>query len=177
MNTALIQKLAGGLVAIVAGFSLHVTAVAQEAGAAPEIEPQVMLTNRVEKIERVAASDGSVEARLVPADQVIPGDELRYTIVFENQGGDPVDAGSVVITNPLPVNTEYLDGTAFGAGTEISFSTDGGQSFARPENLAVLADGTEVPAQAKDYTAIRWVFAPELAPGEKSYVSFNVRLK
>jgi uncharacterized repeat protein (TIGR01451 family) len=170
-------RLCTALLAVIVSLGLHVSAAASEAGAAPAIEPQVTLTNRVEKIQRVANPDGSVEARLVPAEQVIPGDELRYTIVFENQGGAAVDAGSVVITNALPVDTEYLDGTAFGAGTEISFSTDGGNSFAQPQDLFVLADGDEVLALAKDYTAIRWVFAPELAPGEKSYVSFNVRLK
>ena len=176
MNT-LTRKLATLLLLAFTGFALQTTATASEADAAPAIEPMVTLSNRVEKIERVPAADGSVESRLVPADQVVPGDELRYTIVFENNGGHAVDAGSVVITNPLPTATEYLNGTAFGAGTEISFSTDGGQSFARPEDLIVLQDGIEVPAQARDYTAIRWVFSPELAPGEKSYVSFNVKLK
>ena len=171
------NRVFAALVALIMGLGWHGSAAAAEAGVAPTIEPQVTLTNRVEKIQRVANPDGSVEARLVPAEQVIPGDELRYTIVFENHGGAAVDAGSVVITNPLPADTEYLDGTAFGAGTQISFSADGGKSFAQPQDLFVLADGDEVLALAKDYTAIRWIFAPELAPGEKSYVSFNVRLK
>jgi hypothetical protein len=41
----------------------------------------------------------------------------------------------------------------------------------------VVRDGVKTPATAADYTTIRWVFGPALAPGGKSYVSFNARLK
>ncbi len=137
---------------------------------------QVTLSNSVKKVENFVNEDGQVERQLVDAVSVIPGDELRYTITFSNNGNEVVDAGSVVITNPIPESTEYLDGTAFGAGTEIVFSTDG-VSFADPAELVVEEAGTEALASAKDYKTIRWVFAPELEPGETGNVSFNVRLK
>ena len=137
---------------------------------------QVTLSNSVKKVETVVNEDGEAERRLIDAVSVVPGDELRYTITFTNDGGEVVDAGSIVITNPIPEATEYLDGTAFGAGTEIVFSTDG-VSFADPAELVVEEAGTEAPASAKDYKTIRWVFAPELEPGETGNVSFNVRLK
>jgi uncharacterized repeat protein (TIGR01451 family) len=113
---------------------------------------------------------------MVDANSVVPGDELRYTITFTNDGGETVDAGSVVITNPLPDETEYLDGTAFGSGTDIVFSVDG-ENFAAPEALSVIQDGVEAPASAKDYHSIRWAFRPALEPGETGNVSFSVRLK
>jgi hypothetical protein len=81
-----------------------------------------------------------------------------------------------VITNPIPENTEYLDDTAFGSGTVIVYSLDG-EAFAAPEALTVMDQGVEVSASAKEYRAIRWIFEPELKPGESSHVSFNVRLK
>ncbi len=137
---------------------------------------QVTLSNSVKKVETVVNEDGQAERRLIDTVSVVPGDELRYTITFTNDGGEVVDAGSIVITNPIPEATEYLDGTAFGAGTEIVFSTDG-VSFADPAELVVEEAGTEAPASAKDYKTIRWVFAPELEPGETGNVSFNVRLK
>ncbi len=119
---------------------------------------------------------GEPQRQLVDADSVVPGDELRYTITFTNDGGASVDAGSVVITNPIPDETEYLDGTAFGSGTDIVFSVDG-ENFAAPEALTVTRGGAEVPAAAKDYRSIRWVFRPALEPGETGNVSFGVRLK
>ncbi|MGI9328459.1 MAG: hypothetical protein ACR2PZ_24805 [Pseudomonadales bacterium] len=140
---------------------------------------QVVLTNEVQKVETFVDDNGVAQRRLVDADGVVPGDELRYTIRFTNEGAASVDAGSIVITNPIPDDTEYLDGTAFGSGTNITFSTDAGSSFAQPEELTVVKAGAVAPtaAAAKEYTTIRWEFAPELKAGESSHVSFNVRLK
>ena len=137
---------------------------------------EVMLENSVQKVETFLNESGDSERRLVDADSVVPGDELRYTIKFSNNGSVVVDANSVVITNPVPDNTEYLEGTAFGSGTVIVYSLDG-EAFAAPEALTVMDQGVEVSASAKEYRAIRWTFQPELKPGESSHVSFNVRLK
>ena len=137
----------------------------------------VTLENRVQKLEHFVDEVGARQVRLAEAEKVIPGDELRYTIVFSNRGAQTVDAGSVVITNPLPASTEYIDGTAFGAGTEITFSVDDGTTFANSADLTVVRDGREAPASSADYTAIRWTFAPALEPGATSHVWFNVRLK
>lgn len=137
---------------------------------------QVTLENSVQKVETFVNEAGEPQRRLVDAGSVVPGDELRYTITFTNDGGETVDAGSVVITNPIPEETEYLDGTAFGSGTDIVFSVDG-ENFAAPEALTVIQAGVETPASAKDYTSIRWVFRPALEPGETGNVSFSVRLK
>jgi uncharacterized repeat protein (TIGR01451 family) len=137
---------------------------------------EVKLENAVQKVEISVNEEGETQRRLVDAISVVPGDELRYTITFTNTGTDVVDAQSVVITNPIPADTEYLEDTAFGAGTEIVFSLDG-EVFAEPEALTVVEQGVEVSAAAKEYRSIRWTFQPELKPGESSYVSFNVRLK
>ena len=138
---------------------------------------QVTLHNAVQKVERFVNDAGRVETRLVTADEVVPGDELHYTIVFENSGQAPVDPDSIVITNPVPEQTEYIDGTASGTGTDVVFSVDQGGQFAQADVLTMSAGDENVPASARDYTTIRWMFSPSLEPGEKSEVSFNVRLK
>lgn len=137
----------------------------------------VALTTTVQKMERIAASDGTVSSRLVPAEKVIPGDEVRYTISFENDGAKAVDAGTVVITNPVPENTQYIADSAFGSGTAVQFSVDGGKTFHPANELTVVRDGVKTPATPADYTTIRWSFGPALAPAQKSYVSFNARLQ
>jgi uncharacterized repeat protein (TIGR01451 family) len=161
-----------GAVRFFVGTIFLVAALANSATAAA----QVILENSVEKVETFVNEAGEPQRRLVDADSVVPGDELRYTITFANDGGESVDAGSVVITNPIPEETEYLNGTAFGSGTDIVFSVDG-EIFAAPEVLRVTRDGIEIPASAKDYESIRWVFRPALEPGETGNVSFSVRLK
>ena len=156
------------------GRALRVLVTAALFGLAASAAAQVTLVNSVQKVEKYVDETGAVQQRLVSAERVIPGDELRYTITFTNEGEAVVDAGSIVITNPIPESTEYLDGTAFGSGTDIVFSADEGASLAAPD---LVLDDTRDIAGAQDYTTIRWVFQPSLEPGQQSYVSFNVRLK
>ena len=137
----------------------------------------VKLNTTVQKMERVAAPDGSVGSRLVPAEKVIPGDDVHYTISFVNDGKSAADAGSVVITNPVPENTQYIADSAFGSGTTVQFSVDGGKTFHPANELSVVRDGVKMPATSADYTTIRWIFGPALAPAAQSYVSFNARLQ
>ena len=137
----------------------------------------IALKTTVQKMERVIAPDGTVSSRMVPAEKVVPGDDVHYTITFVNEGDKPVDAGTAVITNAVPENTQYMSDSAFGAGTTIQFSVDGGKTFHPANELTVVRDGVKVPASSADYTTIRWVFGPALAPAAQSYVSFNVRLQ
>ncbi len=152
---------------------LALTALLAASGAAAAA---VALVHTVEKVVEVTAEDGTVTTELVAADSVVPGDELRYTIQFTNDGDSAVDAGTIVITNPLPAELEYLPGTAFGAGTDIQFSIDG-ETFAEPDALTVVVDGVETKAPASAYTAIRWTFGPALEPGASGHVSFSARLE
>ncbi len=139
-------------------------------------QANVRLDNTIKKVEISVNGQGEAQRKLVAAASVVPGDELQYTVAFTNEGEQAVDAGTIVITDAIPPHTFYVDGTAYGAGTEVEFSVDG-NTFAAAEDLTVNKDGTRVPASAKDYTAIRWIFAPELKPGATGRVSFNVRLK
>lgn len=138
---------------------------------------RIELTNEVHKVERFVDSNGRVQRRLVAPDSVVPGDELFYTVQFTNVGDAPVDERSVVITNPIPQNTEYLEGTADGQATEIKFSVDEGNAFDAADALRVVGEGAARQANAVDYDAIRWIYKPDLAPGESSKVSFSVRLR
>ncbi|MEE4360549.1 MAG: hypothetical protein V2I63_03385 [Pseudomonadales bacterium] len=124
------------------------------------------LVTGVQKVEAFVNEAGERSTRLVEAASVVPGDELRYTVTFANEGAEVVDAGTVVITNPVPDNTVYLDGSAFGAGTAITFSIDGA-TFASAEELFVTEpDGARRLARPEEYTHVRWTFAPALEPGE-----------
>ena len=136
----------------------------------------VELTHRVEKIEAFVSDGGVQEARLVAAEQVFEGDELRYTITFTNQTGEVVAPNSVVITNPIPESTEYVEGSAFGSGARVEFSTDDGKSFAPPEGLRLRDDEDERTALPTDYTTIRWFYGPPLLPDQQSHVFFRVRM-
>ena len=111
----------------------------------------------------------------IPATKVIPGTEVIYTITVSNVGDQPAD--SVVVTDPIPENTTYVDRSAFGAGTAITFSVDGGKSYDLADKLKVKdAAGNLRAATASDYTHIRWVLDFTLKPKDVAPVWFKARL-
>jgi uncharacterized repeat protein (TIGR01451 family) len=92
---------------------------------------------------------------LVPADRVVPGDEVFYTLEIRNTGSRPV--ATPIVDFAIPEHVRYVANSAVGAGAEVSYSIDGGHSFGRPENLVVSPGGGEPRiAGAAEYTHIRW---------------------
>ena len=107
---------------------------------------------------------------------VVPGTEVIYTITAKNTGNEPAD--NIVVTNPVPKETVYVDGSAFGAGTSITFSVDGGKSFDQAKNLVIKDKaGKFRTAKAEDYTHVRWTLQFNLQPGQEAPVWYRVRVK
>jgi uncharacterized repeat protein (TIGR01451 family) len=154
--------------ATVAAFALASAALA-EAGS-------IELKARAEKRVLLQAPDGGAQETFVPVAKVLPGDVVAYTIEARNVSQQSADR--VVITDPIPSEMKYLDGSATQAGAELLFSVDGGFRFDAPQNLSVAnEDGSRRPAVASDYTHVRWVFASPLAPAELRSVRFLAQLE
>ena len=133
---------------------------------------EVTLNTSVERISSGMPATGAASGSDMPA-EVVSGDVLRYTIVFENTSTQDVAAGSVAITNPLPAETVYLEGSAMGENTRITYSVDG-QTFADPNGLLVGEGAQARRATASDYRVIRWAYQPMLRAGASSQVSFEL---
>lgn len=129
----------------------------------------------VQKEQVVVNDSGEAETELVAANTVIPGEKVVYTITFQNISEEAAD--NVVITNPISGELMYVDGSAFGPGSEIHFSIDGGQTFASANELTVTVDGETRPAGADDFTHIRWVMQQELAAGAQGVARFSAVLE
>lgn len=120
--------------------------------------------------------EGKKEVKRIPASKVVPGDEVIYTNFYTIVGNEPIE--DAVINNPVPEHMIYLQGSAKGKGTLITFSVDNGNVYDVPEKLFVLdPDGKKISAKASDYTHIRWQFKKALLKGEKGQVGFRARLK
>ena len=137
---------------------------------------EVTLESTAQKVVLMEGGPGGRTEMLEDVATVQSGDVVRYSIVFENTSPGDVAAGSVVITNPLPEGTEYIEGSAVGEQTVITFSLDG-ETFADPGSLMVGEEPDRRPAAASEYRAIRWRYEPELATGESGRVSFDVRIR
>jgi uncharacterized repeat protein (TIGR01451 family) len=125
---------------------------------------------------KVKGDDGNETVQRQPAKKVPPGGAVIYTLRAENKGAKP--AGDVVVTDPIPEHMDYVDGSASTEGARVTFSTDGGKTFAPKERLVMKAkDGATRAALASELTHIRWQFEKPLAPGESRSVEFRARVE
>ncbi len=100
---------------------------------------------------------------------------MVYTITFANTGSQAADG--IKIVDPIPEQMRYVADSAFGPGTTITFSADGGQTFAPADEVMVGSDGSSRVATASEYTHIQWVFNSPLEPGAQAYAQFKAVLK
>jgi len=121
--------------------------------------------------------DGKKKLQRTPVTKAIPGTDVIYTNTFENLTSKPIDK-NFVIDNPIPNDSEYTGGSAFGKDCEILFSVDGGKKFGNAEDLKIKnADGKERTALAREYTHVRWIYKKQLAPGKSGEVGFRATIK
>ena len=128
----------------------------------------------VQKEDVLLSDTGETERRLVPADTVVPGDDVVYTITFTNISDET--AQNVVITNAIAGELTYVAGSAFGPGTTVEFSVDGGNHFAAAEELKITENGEVRAARAEDFTHIRWVMQNDLEAGAQGMARFRATL-
>lgn len=145
------------------------------------IVAQAQTVELVTKAEReVEVVEKGVKVKKVtPAQKMVPGDEVLYTVTYTNKTAKPAE--KIAVTNPVPRHTRYKDGSAAGEGADITYSVDGGKSFATPDKLTVAIkdkSGKDIvrPASAAEYTHIRWLLKQNVAPGQSGSVRFRAAI-
>ena len=133
---------------------------------------QLNVNTIVQKEEVYVNEEGQSDTRLVTAELVVPGETVFYTITFTNTGDEPAD--NIVITNPIENHRIYVDGSAFGPGTDTQFSVDGGQTFAPQSDLTVTENDITRAAESRDITHVRWLMKNNLAAGAQGTARFAV---
>ena len=147
--------------------------------APPEIEQAPPLPPPVEPVvvtesAWLAVDADTGDARLTEQ----PTDLQLFTGRFHYDGGQPVIGLRIVL--PIPTGTHYVADSATGPGADISFSADGGRTFAEPNALTVAVVPAEHASAARraepeEYTHIRWDLAGEYSAGTRGLVSFRAR--
>jgi uncharacterized repeat protein (TIGR01451 family) len=133
----------------------------------------ILLKSTAEIAKEVVDSKGVKTVTMVPADKVVPGVEVTWTVTANNICKQPSD--KVTINNAVPAHMSYVASSAFGAGSDITFSLDG-KTFSGPAQLTVMENGAARPAHADEYKHIRWVFKDSLAPGATAVARFRAVL-
>lgn len=140
--------------------------------------PEVKVSIAAEK-ELTVVETGQTVVKRVTADTAEPGQVVFYTLTVVNNGDEK--ATNVVINNPLPDGAAYVGGSAFGDGSKVLFSVDGGKQFNTPTRLTVTikkADGStgKQTAEPDQYTDIRWIIA-DVPPGKKLTLGYEATVR
>jgi uncharacterized repeat protein (TIGR01451 family) len=141
-----------------------------------QADHQSITVKAIAEVELPAVENGREMTKLAPADRVVSGDWVIYTLEVRNAASSTVRTPTV--TYPVPEHMSYVAESAVGPATDVSFSVDGGQSFDVAENLKIQdADGQRRPAGAADYTHIRWQLKNSLKANSVAFVRFRARVK
>jgi len=154
-----------GIAAILA-CSFGSQAFAQERGC-------IVLKSVAEQEKEVVNAKGEKTRQLVAASKIVPGMEVVWTVTASNICKVPSE--KVTINNPVPEHMSYVANSAFGAGSDITYSLDG-KTFAAPAELSVTENGARRQARADEYRHIRWVFRSPLQPGASAVARFRAVL-
>ena len=150
------------LTAALFGFSLPASALT----ATQTVEKEIVVTN----------DDGTETLKRVEAASVVPGERVVYSLNYVNDADDA--ATDLVLTMPIPQQVEFMEGTADKSGSVVTYSADGGQSFAPRQAVMVQTDdGQWVRAGSEDITHVRWLVAGPVGSGEAGTLAFKGVLK
>lgn len=116
-----------------------------------------------------------------PTGNQIPGTDLTYTIAFTNGGG--VVARSLVISDPVPANTDFKVGSVTnslgttGLTVAVAYSNNNGTSYAY---TPVSGGGGATAGYDRNVTNVRWTFTGNLSqtpPNNAGSVSFIAKIR
>ena len=95
----------------------------------------IVLKSTAETEKEVVNDKGEKSKVLVPAGKIVPGTEVIWTVTANNICKQPSD--KVTINNPVPEHMTLVPNSAFGPGSDVTYSVDG-QKFAPAGQLTVL---------------------------------------
>ena len=148
-------------------------AQAQQGRPVPSTGPTLVMSAR-----NVTAADAAARGAARRDSTALPGDVVRYSMVFTNTTTGAIT--NVKLDNPLPAGLQYVAGSARStrADAPAEFSADGGRTFAAQPMETVVVNGgrTTRPVPAERYTHVRWVIRGAVAPGATVTAEYAARV-
>ena len=139
--------------------------------AAPAAAGGLTASQSVEVAVLKTDEGGATVKSYAPAEEIAPGDELRYVLTFQNDGAEA--ASNVRLDMPVPDAVTLIDGSVEPGAADVTYSVDKGVTFAPRETLVITDEGETRAAVAEDITNIRWTFTEAIAPGEAGTISYS----
>ena len=123
----------------------------------------------------------SLNKSVNPTGNQVPGTDLTYTIAFSNGGA--AFASNLIITDPIPANTDFKAGSVTtslgttGLSVTVNYSNDGGTTWTY---TPVGGVGGAPAGYDRTVTHVRWSFGGNLSqtvPNNSGNVGFTVRIR
>lgn len=139
----------------------------------PDLQIQMVAEREITVVE-----NGEEIKRRVPTLEIDSGAVLYFTLKVTNQGDEV--ATNVVVDNPIPEETVYVEGSAGGERSEVLFSIDNGENWAVADELTyefTRFNGEKEIRKARPemYTDIRWV-VEDVPAGTEGDLFFQVKV-
>ena len=128
----------------------------------------------VQTVERAVVTvdeNGARQTAFEPATQIAPGDELRYSLAYNNTGDQ--SALELNLVMPVPAEVDLIAGSAETDLAVVSYSVDQGVTFGALEELTVMDADVAREATAKDVTHVRWTMLGAVEPEATGTLSFR----
>lgn len=139
-------------------------------------EGSLEVRSEVFKIEMFKDKAGKLKKRYIPAHNasVLPQDQLLYVNTIKNISEKGVN--NIIINNPIAKQLTYIQDSARGTDSDITFSIDGGKTFLPEPQLLVTTTSGKRAATPDEYQAIQWHYLPELQPDQHIVLSFMAKM-
>jgi uncharacterized repeat protein (TIGR01451 family) len=156
------------------GAALCALTIASAVGGPADSEAIAVKTTA--EVETRVLLHGHEAVQLAPADRVVPGDQVIYTVEIRNTRVAAVPVP--VVRYEIPEHMRYVPDSAVAPGADVSYSVDGGRTFDRPDHLTVAGPGGGMrAASAADYTHIRWQLKHALKGHAVAFARFRAVVK
>ena len=130
----------------------------------------------VQKEVTQLTADGTTQIVRQGAEKVVPGERIVYTLDFTND--EAKAASNIVLTMPIPSEVAYIEGTADKTGAQVTYSADGGDTFAdRQSVMKIDAAGNIRAAGAGELTHVRWTVVGPVSAGASGELSFSATVR
>ena len=139
----------------VSGESPMIWLMVRNAVAANQNQSKNLASEIIAKSAKKDSEPSVIIVNMVSKENAQPGDTVTYTLICKNIGGGT--ASDIILSNPIPAGTKYLDGSATVEGTEFT------------------AERNTVPApQSSTVNLLTWKLKETLSGGKEQSVNFKV---
>lgn len=133
------------------------------------------LSNAVQlRLEMFVVSERDGQEQYTPSITARAGQVVEYRILAVNHATVPLQAGTVIVTVPIPADTTYLENSAVPRSEDVLLEFRAADSDYMTPPVFVIVDGERSIAQASDYSGVRWTLLQTMQPGEERQFSFRV---